>query len=144
MTTPRILVAVELDAWQPTVAVARDLASRYGAELLVLHVVTPMCNVYPDLPGGLFAEAIAEVDSASRRIIEGIAAAAGGRASVRMGDPLTEILAAIAELQPTHVVIGTHGRHGVRRALLGSVAEHVVRSSPVPVTVVPTGAAHAA
>jgi nucleotide-binding universal stress UspA family protein len=144
MTAPKILVAVELDAWKPTVSVARELAQRYGAELVALHVVMPMCNVYPDLPSDLFAQAMQEVESASRRIIEAIAAEAGATPALRLGDPVTEILAAIAELHASHVVIGTHGRHGIRRALLGSVAERVVRGSPVPVTVVPTGAALAA
>ena len=137
MTTPKILVAVELDAWKPTVAVARELAQRFGAELVALHVVTPMTNVYPDLPATLFAQAMQEVESASKRVIEAIAVEAGAKAALRFGDPVTEILAAIADVQATHVVIGTHGRHGVRRALLGSVAERVVRGSPVPVTVVP-------
>ncbi|MFC6767156.1 universal stress protein [Natrinema soli] len=54
----------------------------------------------------------------------------------RMGTPAQEILE-YAERDPVdHVVIGSHGRSGVTRILLGSVAEVVVRHSPVPVTVV--------
>lgn len=53
----------------------------------------------------------------------------------RMGTPAQEILE-YAERDPVdHVVIGSHGRSGVARILLGSVAEVVVRHSPVPVTV---------
>ncbi|MEJ7734344.1 MAG: universal stress protein [Polyangiaceae bacterium] len=144
MSTRTILVAIELDTWQPIVAVARDMATRYDAELVVLHVVTPMLNAYPDLPAGLFAEAKHEVDCASRRVVEEIARDAGARASLRLGAPAEEILAAIAEVEPIQLVLGTRGRHGVKRMLLGSVAEHVVRSSPIPVTIVPAGATLAA
>ncbi|SEP82057.1 universal stress protein [Natrinema salaciae] len=54
----------------------------------------------------------------------------------RIGTPAQEVLE-YAERRPIdHVVIGSHGRSGVARILLGSVAEVVVRHSPVPVTVV--------
>lgn len=54
----------------------------------------------------------------------------------RMGTPAQEIIE-YAERDPVdHVVIGSSGRSGVARILLGSVAEVVVRHSPVPVTVV--------
>ncbi|WP_226042132.1 universal stress protein [Natrinema sp. DC36] len=54
----------------------------------------------------------------------------------RLGTPAQEIRE-YAERDPVdHVVIGSHGRSGVARILLGSVAEVVVRHSPVPVTVV--------
>jgi nucleotide-binding universal stress UspA family protein len=46
------------------------------------------------------------------------------------------LLAAIPRLGADLVVLGTHGRHGIARAILGSVAESLVRSSPVPVMTV--------
>jgi nucleotide-binding universal stress UspA family protein len=49
------------------------------------------------------------------------------------GRPEVEILDAASRLKVDLVVMGTHGRRGVSRMLLGSVAEKVVRSSPVPV-----------
>jgi nucleotide-binding universal stress UspA family protein len=49
------------------------------------------------------------------------------------GPPAVEILDATARLKVDLIVMGTHGRRGVSRMLLGSVAEKVVRSSPVPV-----------
>ncbi|MBZ6493952.1 universal stress protein [Natrinema longum] len=54
----------------------------------------------------------------------------------RIGIPAQEILEYIERNPVDHVVIGSHGRSGVVRILLGSVAEVVVRHSPVPVTVV--------
>lgn len=55
----------------------------------------------------------------------------------RMGSPWEQILHLVAELNADLVVMGTHGRRGVSHVLLGSVAERVVRHSPVPVLTVP-------
>lgn len=55
---------------------------------------------------------------------------------IRSGDIAREVVACANELDAEHVVIGSHGRTGIDRLLLGSVAETVVRRSPVPVTVV--------
>ncbi|MBI4639668.1 MAG: universal stress protein [Candidatus Tectomicrobia bacterium] len=55
---------------------------------------------------------------------------------VRVGQPYQEILNAAKEKQVDTIVMGTHGRTGLSHLLLGSVAEHVVRESSVPVTIV--------
>jgi nucleotide-binding universal stress UspA family protein len=52
------------------------------------------------------------------------------------GEPREEILANAARLGVDLIVMGTHGRRGMARALLGSVAERIVRTSPVPVLTV--------
>lgn len=54
---------------------------------------------------------------------------------VEIGRPAKTIVAYAAEHDVDHVVMGSHGRTGVTRILLGSVAETVIRRSPVPVTV---------
>jgi len=54
----------------------------------------------------------------------------------RTGTPAQEILSVADRDAIDHVVIGSHGRSGIERLLLGSVAEVVVRHSPVPVTTV--------
>lgn len=54
----------------------------------------------------------------------------------RLGAPTQEIVEFAETEAVDHIVMGSHGRSGVRRFLLGSVAEVVVRHSPVPVTVV--------
>ncbi len=58
--------------------------------------------------------------------------------AVRFGRPAHATLGAIDELGIDHVVVGSHGRDGAERLLLGSVAETVARRSSVPVTVVRT------
>jgi nucleotide-binding universal stress UspA family protein len=54
----------------------------------------------------------------------------------RLGSPSSVILETIREEKATLVAMATHGRTGVRRLLFGSVAEHVLRKSPVPVLAV--------
>ena len=54
----------------------------------------------------------------------------------RIGSPAQEIIDFAETARIDHVVMGSRGRSGIKRLLLGSVAEVVVRHSPVPVTVV--------
>jgi nucleotide-binding universal stress UspA family protein len=58
------------------------------------------------------------------------------RAEVVVGNPVEKILDAVKEFNVDLVVMGTHGRTGINLALIGSVAEKIVRHSPVPVTTV--------
>lgn len=58
------------------------------------------------------------------------------RLEIAVGKPAREIVQFAQEEDVDQVVVGSHGRAGVSRVLLGSVAEKVVRRSPVPVTVV--------
>jgi nucleotide-binding universal stress UspA family protein len=60
------------------------------------------------------------------------------KAHLRQADPRDAIVAAAKDLHADLVVMGTHGRRGIARALLGSVAEAVLRVSPVPVLSVRT------
>jgi len=54
----------------------------------------------------------------------------------KIGEPEKEIVGYAEEEEIDHIVMGSHGRSGLTRVLLGSVAENVARRSPVPVTVV--------
>lgn len=53
-----------------------------------------------------------------------------------VGKPSREIVSFAEEHDISHIVIGSHGRTGASRVLLGSVAQNVVRRAPTPVTVV--------
>ena len=111
------------------------------ARLTLLTVIDPaMGFAGPNAPG------TAEIwyESASEQADEWLAAArdtveAEGRdveTAVETGRP-ARVIIEYAETNPIdHIVMGSHGREGVSRLLLGSVAETVVRRSPVPVTVV--------
>ena len=59
------------------------------------------------------------------------------RPLVIMGPAADTLLEAIQELHASHIVLGTHGHGGVHHLLFGSVAQEIVRRSPVPVLLVP-------
>jgi nucleotide-binding universal stress UspA family protein len=100
-------------------------------------------------------EARGDVMESGRFLADEVAAqlkAAGFRTStdVREGAAREAILASVEEWRPDLIVIGSHGRKGVDRLFLGSVAEHVMRHAPCTVEVVrpaaidaePIGASH--
>jgi nucleotide-binding universal stress UspA family protein len=113
-----------------------------GASLLLLHVIDPS---EAGFSAGASVPSYAEdwyekaSDRADELLGDGEAYAASRGATVEraveVGKP-TRIIVEYAEREDVdHVVMGSHGRAGVTRVLLGSVAEAVVRRSPVPVTV---------
>jgi nucleotide-binding universal stress UspA family protein len=125
--------AVELLHW---------VAARPAAEILLLQVVKPV------KPAGLvrtrepaaFAQ-LARSQADAERYLDGIGARLARRGFrvrtlVRSGDPAQEILGCILSQAVDLVVMSTHGRRGLRRAVMGSVAEGVLRKSAVPVLVV--------
>ena len=87
------------------------------------------------------AELLAPVEAAARKKLESTLETVkrrvpAAKSDLRAGVASSEILEAIHELRPDLVIVGTHGRRGMGRLLLGSVAEKVVRMSPVPVLTV--------
>src|SRR6185295_2000055 len=102
--------------------VAHAYAKAFGARLHVFHVT------WPDELGvtALFAGLVAELGTVVPIVV----------ASQR-GDAADEIVRYARDHGIQLIVLGTHGRTGVTRVLLGSVAERVLRTAPCPVLVVP-------
>ncbi|MFN0246398.1 MAG: universal stress protein [Kofleriaceae bacterium] len=121
-----------LDAFR----LAKTLVAQNGS-LRLLHVLDVPTS-YSDVPA--MAALLSELDQRSSADLDSLVASTstGVRVgkSTRIGSPGRQILA-LLESEPGFdlVVMGTHGRTGVRRAILGSVAEKVVRHSPCPVIV---------
>jgi nucleotide-binding universal stress UspA family protein len=130
-----ILVPVDFqDASLDALAFARDLAGRLDLEIVLLHAYAVPVVVYPGFDPIVAPGLPDEIASAAKGALARLAAENGGlRAILRAGDPASAILEAIDELRPKLVAMGTHGRRGLAHLLLGSVAEKVVRVSPVPV-----------
>jgi nucleotide-binding universal stress UspA family protein len=131
---------------------ASVLSRRFGARVTAMHVVT----------GGVASGALAAlavvsgtapvdvstplaVAEGSDRWLEGAVAAGVPReqasSEVIPGDPTSEILAAAKRLDADLIVMARRGTGNLRRAVLGSVVEGVLRSAPCPVLVVPEPAA---
>ncbi len=122
---------------------AADLARTFRAQLTLVHVEEPP----PVMPVDMFIPAPATFETVSVDVArcmaawrEVAAARAGSpvRSSVRIGAPAEEILRFAREDAMDLVVLGTHGRTGLKHLVLGSVAERVVRQAPCPVLVVRT------
>jgi nucleotide-binding universal stress UspA family protein len=113
--------------------VACALARDYKARLLLLHIIPPPMVVYAG--GPVPAEtwpSIEEVEEKLRQL-KGHAHGARVETQIMEGDPVDMILRAAEETHSDVIVMGTHGRTGLGRLLLGSVAESVIRKAPCPV-----------
>jgi len=133
-----LLVAVDFEeASRRAIELAKQMAAPLGAKLALIHVYTLPVYTYPGLEPSILPGFHGEVTTAARRALEGLAEEVGVPDVVlREGDPVVEILAAAREWGATMIVMGTHGRHGLAHALLGSVAEKIIRQSEVPVLTV--------
>lgn len=140
-----ILVPIDLgEGSSPAVKLALELAEPLGAEVVLMHVYTLPNYAYAGVNIVIPPESVEEISSSARQALDEFARKHGGlRCLLREGDPGEEILRAIEGVRPYMVVMGTHGRTGITRMLLGSVAEKVVRRSPVPVVVAKQHADHA-
>ena len=137
----RILVPTDFStAADIALGYAIDFAKRYEGSLELLHVVedTYLSHGYPD---GYFAELPGihqKVRAESERQLGVLSArcrAAGVTATTQVvdGRPAREIVQIAEKMGADLIVMGTHGRSGIAHFLMGSVAEHVVRTAPCPV-----------
>lgn len=120
---------------------AEELAKVTGAELMFVNVIDETPFLLVDGAGYLPVSAVMEYEAASKQMLEEHAQrAAKGGVPVRFrtlhGRAERAIVAAADQDRADLIVMGTHGRTGIRRALLGSVAERVTRLSKVPVMTV--------
>jgi nucleotide-binding universal stress UspA family protein len=136
-----ILVPTDFsEASERSIAAALDLARAFDAQITLLHVWS--------LPSIGYAEGLAwPIDDLQQAAREALAAAQARTAKLYPktesvlveGNEWKQILETVKKHSCDMVVMGTHGRRGLPRLLLGSVAEKVVRMSPVPVMTVGSG-----
>jgi nucleotide-binding universal stress UspA family protein len=141
MTFSKILVPTDFSEHaERALSTATSLARVVGAKLHVVHVGPLVPYVGPPFaPGRAFAN---ELTAASRKEFDAYMAALHERgvdaaATFAEGVAYVEINRIARDAGADLIVMGTHGRTGLEHALLGSVAERVVRTSPIPVMVVP-------
>ena len=101
----------------------------------------PRTNTIPDDARERVREAFTgDGESATKAMAErGLEAGLETRREVRWGDPAAAIIAYAVENEIDVIVMGTRGKTGFERYMLGSVAEKVVRGSPIPVLTVRVG-----
>jgi nucleotide-binding universal stress UspA family protein len=143
---PHIIAGTDFsDPALPAIKAAADEAARIGGDLSVVHSLDLVWSpaAYPAMAfgGAPFNISIEEIntlkDAATERIKESLwQLDIRGDAVVTTGAAGTELVAIALEQDAELVVVGTIGRTGLRRALLGSVAETVVRQAPCSVLIV--------
>jgi nucleotide-binding universal stress UspA family protein len=150
MTIPRrILVPVDLgDHAKEVLDYAAALAGRLDAELHVCHAV-PWSQLGAEFPAVMADHALSDVMALHRNDFDLLIASCAGKAPIasaelQTGDPRTLIVDTAEQLHADLIIMGTHGRRGVSRLLLGSVAEQIVRTAPCPVLLVRAGKTAAA
>jgi nucleotide-binding universal stress UspA family protein len=144
-------IAVPLDGSacsEEALDVALELAQKESAELAICSIVDPLVVSGTTPPSPAISQMLAAREIESRRMVEAAvnkARSAGVKAEgeTHFGLPLDEILRFVKRQRADAIVIGTHGRSGLKRLFLGSVAESVLRAAPCPVVVVREGCVQA-
>jgi nucleotide-binding universal stress UspA family protein len=141
MPFKRILIAVdgsEISTYAARLGLA--LAASIEAKVALLHVIGPTVadsSWYPVASGELMQPHDEEV----AQVFAGLGGSApipeDAEKLIGAGPPGTAILQAARDWSADLVVLGSHGREGLERALFGSIAEEVARQAPCPVLVVP-------
>lgn len=127
------------DPVQPAVEMALNLAEIHDATLHVLFIVDQPTSISGTGEGfsgldNLLDTLEKEGHEATKKVAERARERdIGTTAAVRRGNPHDDILSYANDHDIDVIVMGTHGRTGVKRALLGSVTEDVVRHSEIPV-----------
>jgi nucleotide-binding universal stress UspA family protein len=123
-------------------AIARNEAKLHGGSLVLLHVIDLPHQLSPDaviVPDGGAPISVKQyaINAAETHLSDIIARLAKDGATatgvVTIGNPVDEINRISDEHKVDLIVMGTHGRSGLRHLIAGSVTERIVRSSNVPV-----------
>lgn len=137
-----ILVATDFtEHAERALSFAVDLAEPFGARIYLLHVFAVPTVGPPAGSGMTLSDLAGRIVHASQNALEDQLAKVKGRKVeicplLKQGDPPEVILRTAEDLRTDLIVMGTHGRKGVARALIGSVAESVLRTAEVPVVTV--------
>lgn len=136
----KILLAVELDPSCDTLTTkkAKALADEFGAELYLVHAIEHMSSygaAYGVAAGADIEEMLLENASDSMKKLSSELALADDRQVIKVGPARTIILEEADRIGADLVVVGSHGRHGIR-LLLGSTANAVLHGAACDVLAV--------
>lgn len=134
-------ILVPLDGSSPANDALAYALEQFGdADIVALYVMDPVDGATAWGPGSA-DDWLTTAERRSETVLENATESAADvsreiTTDSAVGRPAKTIVEYVEENDIDHVVIGSHGRDGIARVLLGSVAETVVRRAPVPVTVV--------
>ena len=138
MPFKHIAVATDFsECSQHALDLALEIAGKFESRLTLVHCWEPpgysyggVLYIAADLVTPIEQAATAELERATAQLVLRMP---GATSMLRSGLAWEEVLAAATAVQADLLVLGTHGRRGLSRALLGSVAEKVVRMATIPV-----------
>src|SRR6185503_15716649 len=150
----KILIAID---YNPTAKIIADsgfeLAKSMNAEVILLHVVADY-TYYSSLDyspvlgfdsfsnlGAIQTNTVLELQNAAKDYLEKIKSQLGDssiQTLIKEGDSGDAILEAANDSNADVIVMGTHGRRGLDKILMGSVAEKVMRHSKIPLFIIPS------
>ncbi|HEY5370835.1 MAG TPA: universal stress protein [Hanamia sp.] len=150
----KILIAIDYNPTAKIIAASGfELAKSMNAEVVLLHVVADY-TYYSSLDyspvlgfdsfsnlGAIQTNTVLELQNAAKDYLEKIKRQLGGNSIqtlVKEGDTGDAILEAANDSNADIIVMGTHGRRGLDKILMGSVAEKVMRHSKVPLFIIPS------
>ena len=142
MLPKNILVPTDLSAGaEEALEYACELATNFGSTVHLLNVISIPALGVPELGVAMASTVIDSIVRDNEQAMSALAQkmcvkARLGQVLLRTGDARDVIINTARELGIDLIVMGTHGRRGVSRALLGSVTETVVRAAPCPVLTV--------
>lgn len=118
---------------------AAELAAAQGAELLVINVAEDFCpegevEIDCDTVAAITRKASEDILSRAMKRLEGKGLETRG--SIERGSPAKTIIDLAAREEVDSIVIAAHGKHGVKKLILGSISARVVEWAPCTVTIV--------
>ena len=142
--TPIQTILVPMDFGAPSeaaLAYAVDLAEALGARLYLLHTYQVPLVGFPMAAAPAVGDLAGQIAAEGQKALEAAVSKVQGRKVeitpvLKQGDPREVILEMAKDVRANLIVMGTHGRRGIARALIGSVTESVVRTADVPVLTV--------
>lgn len=138
----KVLVPVDFsDPSRKAVRYAKVFAQQFEASITLLHTVEPLTYppdfaFVPLLPPDVEEKRTQEIQNQLENLAKSVGADIQVNSVLRTGRPWQEIVRFAKEDDTDLLVISTHGYTGLKHALLGSVAEKIVRHAPCPVLVV--------
>ena len=126
---------------------AIKLARNQGGRIRIVHVINDLPLIAPEVAGATLEHVLARLRTDGAVIVKDAEKAvrdAGLEVDSKMleaiGGPAGEHIVQEARAWPADVIVcGTHGRRGIRRIVMGSDAEYILRHTPVPVLLVRSG-----
>jgi len=142
MNLRRLLVPVDFtETSDRALGYAIELARKFEASITLMHAYQIPVYGFPEGAYIAAADVATQLSTAAQQRLDMLVkgnktAGIEITAILRDGVPWEEIGTVASEVHADLIVIGTHGRRGLARALLGSVAENVIRTSRLPVLVI--------